>query len=163
MEVVLAKHPHLESTLYDFPRVIEIARKRLIGSPFEKRVRVMEGDLLNDPIPGGHDVVLLANVNHLFSPEHNIQLFRRIRQGVPDGARLLLADTWTDPTHTRPLLPVLMAGTFLITSGEGDVYSEAEVRQWLQETDWRVVGDMVPLTAVHPGIMDVVPVAQKGT
>ena len=29
---------------------------------------------------------------------------------VPDGARLLLVDTWTDPTHTRPLVPVLMAG-----------------------------------------------------
>ena len=42
-----------------------------------------------------------------------------------------------------------MAGTFLITSGEGDVYSEDEARQWLQETGWRVVGDMVPLTAVH--------------
>ena len=149
MEVVLAKYPHLESTLYDFHRVIEIARRRLMGSPFEKRVRVMEGDLLKDPIPDGHDVVLLANVNHLLSPEHNIELLRRIRDSVPDGARLLLADTWTDRTHTRPLVPVLMAGTFLITSGEGDVYSEDEARQWLQETGWRVVGDMVPLTAVH--------------
>ena len=98
MEVVLAKYPNLESTLYDFPRVIEIARKRLIGSPFEKRVRVVAGDLLKDPIPDGHDVVVLANVNHLLSPEHNIELLRRIREGVPDGARLLLVDTWTDPT-----------------------------------------------------------------
>ena len=149
MEAVLVKYPHLESTLYDFPRVIEIARRRLIGSPFEKRVRVVEGDLLRDPIPDGHDVVLLANVNHLLSQEHNIELLNRIREQVPDGARLLLADTWTDPTHTRPLVPVLMAGTFLITSGEGDVYSEAEARQWLQQTGWRVIGDMVPLTAVH--------------
>lgn len=149
MEVVLAKFPHLESTLYDFPRVIEIARRRLIGSPFEKRVRVVEGDLLKDPIPDGHDLILLSGVNHLLSPEHNVELFRRVRERVADGARLLLADTWTDPTHTRPLVPVLMAGTFLITSGEGDVYSEVEAREWLQETGWRVVGDMVPLTAVH--------------
>jgi hypothetical protein len=109
----------------------------------------VEGDLLKDPIPGGHDAVLLANVNHLLSPEHNIELLGRIREGVPDGARLLLVDTWTDPTHTQPLVPVLMAGTFLITSGEGDVYSEAEAQQWLQKTGWRVVGDMIPLTAVH--------------
>ena len=41
----------------------------------------MEGDLLKDPIPDGHDLVLLANVNHLLSPEHNIELLRRIRDG----------------------------------------------------------------------------------
>jgi hypothetical protein len=79
---------------------------------------------MKDPIPDGHDAVLLANVNHLLSPEHNIELLGRIRKGVPDGARLLLVDTWTDPMHTQPLVPVLMASTFL--SGEGDVYSEAE-------------------------------------
>jgi hypothetical protein len=104
---------------------------------------------MKDPIPDGHDLILLSGVNHLLSPEHNVELFRRVRERVADGARLLLADTWTDPTHTQPLVPVLMAGTFLITSGEGDVYSEVEARHWLQQTGWRVVGDMVPLTAVH--------------
>ena len=99
------------------------------GSPFEKRVRVVEGDLLKDLIPNGHDLVLLSGVNHLLSPEHNVELFRRIREQVASGARLLLADTWTDATHTQPLVPVLMAGTFLITSGEGDVYSEDEAKE----------------------------------
>jgi len=30
-----------------------------------------------------------------------------------------------------------MAGAFLLRSGEGDVYSEEEVRGWLQATGWR--------------------------
>jgi hypothetical protein len=30
-----------------------------------------------------------------------------------------------------------MAGEFLVIAGEGDVYSEAEVRGWLRETGWR--------------------------
>ena len=49
---------------------------------------------------------------------------------VPDGARLLLVDFWTDPTHTQPLLTALMAGELLIHSG-GHVYREAEARRWL--------------------------------
>jgi hypothetical protein len=32
-----------------------------------------------------------------------------------------------------------MAGEFLVIAGHGDVYSDAEVRGWLQETGWRPV------------------------
>jgi len=76
-------------------------------------------------------------VIHLLSPEHNVELLRRIRESASDGCRLLLVDLWTDPTHTQPLFAALMAGAFLLRSGEGDVYSEEEVRGWLQATGWR--------------------------
>jgi hypothetical protein len=33
---------------------------------------------------------------------------------MPDGARLLLADFWTDATHTQPPFTALMAGEFLV-------------------------------------------------
>ena len=36
-------------------------------------------------------------------------------------------------------MAALMAGEFLVHSGEGDVYSELEARIWLQETGWRLV------------------------
>jgi hypothetical protein len=58
---------------------------------------------------------------------------------VPDDARLLLVDFWTDPTHTQPLFAALMAGEILAYFNEGDMYSEEEVRGWLQETGWQVV------------------------
>jgi len=31
-----------------------------------------------------------------------------------------------------------MAGAFLLVSGEGDVFSAEEVRDWLQPTGWRM-------------------------
>ncbi len=67
-----------------------------------------------------------------------------MRKYVPDGARLLLVDFWTDPTHTQPLFAALMAGAFLLTSAQGDVYSEEEVHGWLQATGWRKL-DHIPL------------------
>jgi hypothetical protein len=81
--------------------------------------------------------VLIANVIHLFSPEHNLDLLKRTREHVADGARLLLADFWTDPTHTEPPLAALMAGEFLVITGEGDAYSEHEASEWLAQTGWR--------------------------
>ena len=74
---------------------------------------------------------------HLFSPERNLELLGRVRQYSIDGARILLIDLWTDPTHTQPLFAALMAGAFLLRTGEGDVYSEEEIRGWLATAGWR--------------------------
>src|SRR3712207_8324197 len=82
---------------------------------------------------------LIANVVHLFSAERNRALLRRTRQYVPDGARLLLVDFWTDATHTQPVFAALMAGEFLVITGEGDVYSAEDVDSWLQDTGWRAL------------------------
>ena len=38
---------------------------------------------------------------------------------------MLIADFWTDPTHTQPLPAALMAGEFA---------------EWLAATGWRLIG-----------------------
>ena len=136
---VLRQYPGLQGTLFELPAAAAVARQRLTSDRDGQQVTVVEGDFLTDPVPAGHDVVLLANVVHLFSADHNRALLRRTREQVPDGARLLLVDFWTDATHTQPPFAALMAGEFLVITGEGDVYSEDEARGWLQETGWRAV------------------------
>jgi SAM-dependent methyltransferase len=136
---VLRRYGGLRATLFELPSVTPIARERLALDPATRGVDVVAGDMLSDPLPDGHDAVIVANVIHVFAPERNIALLRHIRAHVPAGARLLLIDLWTDPTHTHPVLAALMAGEFLVTAGEGDVYSEEEVREWLEQTGWRFV------------------------
>ena len=36
-------------------------------------------------------------------------------------------------------MAALMAGAFLLVTGDGDVYSAAEVRDWLQATGWQIL------------------------
>jgi SAM-dependent methyltransferase len=136
---ILGQYRSLEGTLFELPTAAAVARQRLASDPVGQQVRVVEGDFFIDPIPAGHDVVLIANVVHLLSAEHNLALLRHIRHYVPDGARLLLVDFWTDSTHTQPPFAALMAGEFLVITGEGDVYSEEEVQGWLEETGWRAL------------------------
>jgi len=76
-------------------------------------------------------------------PARNRLLLKRVRERIVESGRLLLVDFFTDPTHTRPTFAALMAGTFLTGYGEGDVYSEAEVTGWLEETGWRSLGSQV--------------------
>jgi O-methyltransferase involved in polyketide biosynthesis len=117
-------------------------------------VSLVSADILADPLPTGHDVVLLSHVVHYFDPEGNIKLAEQIRAAVQPGAKLLILDFWTNATHTAPLTAVLMAGQF-VTGMSGDVFSEQEMIGWLDRSGWRYV-ESVGL----PGLADSLIVAE---
>jgi hypothetical protein len=135
--VVLRHYPALRGTLFELPQVCTVARQRLAKEPERTRIDVVEGDLLAGPLPGDHDVVLVANAVHMLSVAHNVELMQKSRAAVQAGARLLLVDFWTDPTRSDPPAAALMSGAFLLTSGEGQTYSEQEADEWLKRTGWR--------------------------
>lgn len=130
----------LKGTLFDLTGASEVARQRLMREPEGSRIEIVAGDLAKDPLPQGHDVLIVANTLHVLSVPHNISLLEKLRTAVSTGARLLLVDFWTDPTHTQPPAAPLMSGEFLVISGEGQAYSEAEVDAWLAQTRWTKIG-----------------------
>ena len=133
------RHPHLRATVLELPVVTEMARSRIEEAGLAGRIAVVAGDAMAQELPAGHDVFLLANLVHYWSPEDNVALLRRVRAAAEPGARLLLADFWTDATHTRPLHAALMAGEFAVHMRDGDVYSVDEVQDWLPRAGWRFV------------------------
>lgn len=137
LQVVLRQYSNLEGALFELPGAAAIARQRLARAGV--KATVIEGDFFNDPIPEGYDAILLSNVFHLFTIERNLVLLRRIRQSTSNGAYLLLVDLWTNPTHTSPFFAAMMAGQFLLTTGEGGVYSEQEARDLLHESGWQAL------------------------
>jgi SAM-dependent methyltransferase len=133
------RYPHLQATIVELPAVAALAERRIAGAGLADRLGVVAADALADDLPRGHDSVLVANLVHYWSPERNATLLRRIRAAVEPGAKLLLADFWTDPTHTEPVQAALMAGEFAAQLREGDVYSVEEGREWLPAAGWRFV------------------------
>lgn len=136
---VLRRHAELKGTLFELPGPCAVARQKLANLPEGSRVDVVEGDVFKDPLPAGHDALIVANTAHVFSAAHNIELLRKMRTGVLPGARLLLVDLWTDPSHTQPGPAALISGEFLVISGEGQAYSEQEADAWLGQTGWNKV------------------------
>jgi len=134
---ILRRYPALQATLFELPGACAVARQRLASEPERARVSVIEGDFLTDPLPDGHDVLIVANTVHVLSVAHNLDLLKAIRAGVEADARLLLVDMWMDPTHTQPPAAPLMSGEFLVMSGEGQAYGEDQADAWLGQTGWR--------------------------
>jgi predicted O-methyltransferase YrrM len=136
---VARAHPQLEATVLELPTVADLARKRIESAGLASRVGVVVGDATTGALPSGYDVFLMANLIHYWSPDENRSLLRRVRSAAEPGAWLLLADFWTDPTHTQPLQAALMAGEFAVHVRNGDVYSVDDGRGWLDETGWRFI------------------------
>ena len=134
---VLRRNSSLKGTLFELPGACAVARQKLAELPEGARINIVEGDVFKDPLPGDHDVLIVANTIHIFSVAHNIELFRKMRAHVQSGTRLLLADFWTDPSHSQPTAAALISGSFLLTSGEGQTYSEEEADEWLGRTGWQ--------------------------
>ena len=138
LKVLSQRYPELECTLYELPAAAAVARRNL-RDQIERRIEIVEGNFLEDPLPQGYDVVLLSHVVHVLVPQRNVELLRGARQAVTPGGRLLIVDFWTNPAHTEPLMAALMAGEFLVVGGNGDVYSLDEGRTWLEQSGWRFV------------------------
>lgn len=136
---VAQTYPHLHATVLELPAVVEMARQRVASARLSDRIDVAASDVMVEDLPSGHDVFLLANLVHYWSPEANRELLARVRRAAEPGSRILLADFWTDSAHTQPLHAALMAGEFAVHMREGDVYSVEEIRGWLEETGWRFV------------------------
>jgi ubiquinone/menaquinone biosynthesis C-methylase UbiE len=134
---VLRRNSALRGTLFELPGACAVARQKLAELPEGARINIVEGDVFKDPFPGDHDVLIVANTIHIFSVAHNIELMRKMRTHVKPGTRLLLADFWTDSSHSEPAAAALISGSFLLTSGEGRAYSEEEANAWLGQTGWQ--------------------------
>jgi SAM-dependent methyltransferase len=130
-------NPHLRATVLDLPTVTPIATQMIVKAGLSDRVTARAGNALRDQLPTGHDVCLVANLIHYFGPDDNRTLLANARAAVEPGGRLLIADFWTDRTHTQPLMAVLMAGEFAAHEKHGDVYSVEEGQGWMAETGWR--------------------------
>jgi len=134
---ILRGYAALLGTLFELPGACAVARQRLAKEHEGARITVVEGDLFKDPLPSGHDALILANTAHVLSAAHNIELLRNMRKGAETGARLLIVDIWMDASHSQPPVAPFRSGEFLLFSGEGQVYAETEADEWLAQTGWR--------------------------
>ncbi|MDQ3476703.1 MAG: acetylserotonin O-methyltransferase [Actinomycetota bacterium] len=134
---IAQQNPALRATVLELPVVVDLARKRIAAAGLATRLDSVVSDAMSQPLPRGYDVILVANLVHYWSPEENRALLARIRQAVEPGARLLLADFWTNPWHTEPVHAALMAGEFAVHLRNGDVYSVEEIQDWLAATGWQ--------------------------
>ncbi|MGH9044610.1 MAG: methyltransferase [Acidimicrobiales bacterium] len=134
----LKQNPQLKATFFTRQEMAGSARSILEGAGLGDRAEVREGDPQVDPIPTGHDLVLLEHVVHRFNAEQNEHLLSRVRQSSETGTRLILLDFFLDSDARQRTIDSLHAGEYLVIDGTV-VYPETEVVDWMRSAGWALV------------------------
>lgn len=115
-------------SLLDRPEVIELV-SRTYGLGSDERIRLLPGDFL-DALPGqSYDVVLLANVTHIYGPETNRALLRRVAETLNPGGCVAIIDFVRGVSEFAPLFAL----TMLLSTEDGGTWSLPEYTGWLHD------------------------------
>lgn len=143
--------PHLRLQLFDLPAVADRARRRFAAEGLAGRAKAIGGDFLADPLPTDADLVSLVRVVHDHDDAAVLRLLRAVRQALPRGGHLLVAEPMADTPGARAMGDAYF-GFYLLAMGSGRPRSAAELRQLLGQTgfdDVRLLPTRIPLqTAV---------------
>jgi demethylspheroidene O-methyltransferase len=90
---IVAASPGLRGAFLDVPACVEIGRRRLAEQPaLAERITPIAGDVFTTPLPAGHDVITICRAAMDWGDERIEPLYRRVRQALPPGGRLLVVE-----------------------------------------------------------------------
>jgi acetylserotonin N-methyltransferase len=118
------RYPQLRAVVFDLPGVVPEAQAQIKASPVADRIEVVAGDFFTDPLPDA-DLFALGRIVHDWSPEKINQLLRKIRDRLPPGGGLLIAEKMLDEDKSGPSWAVLQSLNMLvITEGKERTLTE---------------------------------------
>ena len=140
--VLIAKdNPEVNCTVLDLPEVAKIAGELIAEQGMAERVKTLPGSYREIAFPDGNDAVNFFGVLHQESPESICKLFKKAYDSLNDGGTVNVMDMMTDHTHTQPKFSALFAVNMALTSDNGWVFSDSQVKDWLGQagfTDMKV-------------------------
>lgn len=146
----LKQYPNLRAVVWDRPQVLKVAREFAEAAGVADRLRLEPGDMFDDLVPDGTDVMLLSNILHDWDVPECRTLVSRLASALPRGGRLLIHDAFLNDELDGPL-PVALYSANLFCVTEGRCYSAGECSQWLEEAGLRP-GKVLP-SLVHCGVL----------
>lgn len=127
---IATHHPEAQVTVADLPVVIERTSQSFSSHPHASRLQTVGVDLLQDPLPGGYDIILCAHVIDILSPEEISGLLAKARAALAPKGKLVVFTPVTADHGRGPLINSLMGIYFLaLARGKGRFYSTSKLRE----------------------------------
>jgi acetylserotonin N-methyltransferase len=126
------RYPYLETSLFDLPSVIEIA-KEFVGG----RVSLIPGDFFVDALPAA-DLYALGRILHDWSEPKIIILLRKIYAALPEGGGLLIAEKLLKEDRSGPI-PAHMQSLNMLVCTEGRERTLNEYSALLRDGGFRQI------------------------
>ncbi|MCG6908677.1 MAG: acetylserotonin O-methyltransferase [Deltaproteobacteria bacterium] len=131
--------PEMRATLFDLPRVIEIAQAHARRAGMLDRITMVAGDFYQDDLPAGHDIALLSAIIHQNSLDQNLSLYRKAYHALKPGGRIVVRDHVMSEDRTDPPDGALFAVNMLAGTTGGRTYAFQEISAGLVEAGFERV------------------------
>jgi O-methyltransferase domain len=123
-------------TVFDLPEVIELMREHLD----EAGISAVGGDF-NEGLPEGpFDAVYLGSVSHIYGPQENLTLIKRVAQSLSSGGLIAIRDFIRGVSKGAAVFAVNM----LVNTESGNTYFEEQYREWLSAAGFEGI-EVLPL------------------
>ena len=130
-------NPGMRCVTVDLPAISAEARGYVAQFGLSDRIECRAGSYHADEYePEAYDAVTIFGALHQESPEAIVDILRRANRALKPGGRLLVLDMMTDRTHTAPKFSALFAVNMALTTANGWVFSDEELKGWMREASF---------------------------
>src|SRR5215217_454597 len=110
-------------TVFDLPEVVDLMKEHLDAAG----ISAVGGDF-NEGLPEGpFEAAYLGSVSHIYGPEENLALIKRVADSLAPGGLIAIRDFIRGLSKGAALFGVNM----VVNTDSGNTYSEEEYRGWL--------------------------------
>ena len=121
-------------TSVDLPAISAEAKSYVEKFGLSSRIECRAGDYHSDDYESeAYGAVTIFGALHQESPEDIVAILKRANRALKPGGKLFVLDMMTDATHTAPSFSALFAINMALTTKNGWVFSDAELKGWMRE------------------------------
>lgn len=124
---------HVQVTAVDWPRVLDVTRRMASRSGVRDRLKGVAGDLLVADFGEGHQIATIGHILHSEGVDRSRELLRRVFQALAPGGTVAIMEFLVNDERTGPPPSLIFAVNMLVHSEQGDAFTFAEIREWLEE------------------------------
>jgi 2-polyprenyl-3-methyl-5-hydroxy-6-metoxy-1,4-benzoquinol methylase len=145
----------------DWAAVLKVARANARKAGVDARYDTRAGSAFEVDFGGPHEVVLLTNFLHHFSPATCIHLLKKVQTVLKPGGRVAALEFVPNEDRVSPPMSAAFSLTMLATTAEGDAYTLRELERMYRAAGFtNIVGHPVP-TGPHTVVVGRAGAAQR--
>ena len=124
--------PHIQATIVDVSNVTPITQRFVTEAGVSDRVKVITGNIVEAPLDGSFDAVVLKSFIQVLSPGDAQRALKNINATMaPGGVVYILGIGILDNSRISPRGAAIANTIFINIYDEGQAYTEAEYQDWL--------------------------------
>ena len=127
---LLQAHPSLDATIFDLEAVRPLAEERISELGMYERCRFVGGSFFEDPLPAGHDVLLLSNILHNWDGPECRGILERCHEAIEPGGTIVIVEPMLYEDLSGPIF-ASVAGLMMTLMG-GENRTQAQIREMLE-------------------------------